>query len=143
MSTYPDERITGFIRKHHVMTLATVSENGPWCSNCFYAYSETENFFVFTSDEETRHVQEFNINKQVAASVVLETKVIGKIQGIQLTGTIEKPEGDLLERCRKRYLKRFPYAVLMQTTLWILRPEHIKMTDNRLGFGKKLKWNRD
>ena len=39
-------------------------------------------------------------------------------------------------------LKKFPYAVLMKTTLWILEIEYIKMTDNRLGFGKKLIWEK-
>jgi uncharacterized protein len=35
---------------------------------------------------------------------------------------------------------RFPVAALMDTRLWIVRLTFIKMTDNRLGFGKKLIW---
>ena len=35
---------------------------------------------------------------------------------------------------------RFPVAALMDTRLWILKLTHIKMTDNRLGFGKKIIW---
>jgi hypothetical protein len=30
----------------------------------------------------------------------------------------------------------------MNTTLWKLRVDYAKMTDNRLGFGKKLIWER-
>jgi uncharacterized protein YhbP (UPF0306 family) len=30
----------------------------------------------------------------------------------------------------------------MDTTLWILSIDYLKMTDNRLGFGKKLLWEK-
>jgi uncharacterized protein YhbP (UPF0306 family) len=136
----PDERILKMLKKHHVLTLATSLNNQPWCASCFYAWMSTENAFVFTTDETTRHGQESLENKKVAANIYLETKVIGKIRGVQVAGIIEKPEGDLLERVRRRYLKRFPYARLMETTMWVLRPNILKMTDNRLGFGKKLIW---
>jgi uncharacterized protein len=141
-STSPEKRITEFIKKHHVLTLATTSATEPWCCNCFYAYLEDENALVFTSDKDTRHVKEFLLNTNVAGSVVLETRIIGKIQGIQFTGNVSKPEGEMMDKCHKRYLRRFPYAALMETSLWILNLEYIKMTDNRLGFGKKLVWGR-
>ena len=32
--------------------------------------------------------------------------------------------------------------MLMETRLWIVRLTYIKMTDNRLGFGRKLIWTR-
>jgi uncharacterized protein YhbP (UPF0306 family) len=42
----------------------------------------------------------------------------------------------------RAYLTRFPFAVLMNASLWIVEIHIIKMTDNRLGFGKKLFWER-
>jgi len=33
-------------------------------------------------------------------------------------------------------------AMLMDTTLWAVDLTHIKMTDNRLGFGKKIIWEK-
>ena len=69
--------------------------------------------------------------------------VIGKIRGIQFQGIVSEPEGDLLARSKNRYLKRFPVAALMDTRLWVVKLTHIKMTDNRLGFGKKLIWKSD
>jgi uncharacterized protein len=136
----PEKRITDFIREHHVLTLATSGNNTPWCAHCFYAYLEEENLLVFTSDEETRHIKEVRKNPEVAGSIVLETKIVGKIQGIQFRGTMEKPIGTLLKKTRSAYLKRFPYAILMHTSLWIIKLHYIKMTDNRLGFGKKRIW---
>jgi len=137
---FPEKRIVDFINEHHVLTLATSAENNPWCANCFYVYIEDENCFVFTSDDATKHVQDVLTNSKVAGSVVLETKTVGKIRGIQFRGIMEIPKNELAPKVKKAYLKKFPYAVLMKTSLWVLRPNYIKMTDNRLGFGKKLIW---
>lgn len=136
-----DSRIIKFFRKHHVLTIATSVGNEPWCANCFYAYLEAENALVFTTDTDTRHGREFTENPVVAGSVVLETMIIGKIRGLQFQGTVAEPEGELLSKAKSAYLKRFPVAALMDTRLWIVKLTHIKMTDNRLGFGKKLIWN--
>jgi len=135
-----DSRIIRFFRKHHVLTIATSVGNEPWCANCFYVYLEEENALVFTTDSTTRHGREFLENSLVAGSVVLETMVIGKIRGIQFQGKVSEPEGELLSKAKSAYLKRFPVAVLMDTRLWVVRLSYIKMTDNRLGFGKKLIW---
>ena len=138
-----DSRIIRFFRKHHVLTIATTVENEPWCANCFYVYLEKENSLIFTSGPDTRHGQEFLMNHLVAGSVVLETMIIGKIRGIQFQGIISEPEGDLHSDSKTAYLKRFPIAVLMDTRLWIVKLTYIKMTDNKLGFGKKLIWSAD
>jgi uncharacterized protein YhbP (UPF0306 family) len=137
-----DERIIRFFRKHHVLTIATSVNDEPWCANCFYVYLENENALVFTTDHETRHGKEFLKSKVVAGSVVLETPIIGKIRGIQFQGIVSEPQGELSDTVKKAYLKRFPVAMLMETHLWIVELTHIKMTDNRLRFGKKIVWER-
>lgn len=137
-----DKKIILFLKKHHVLTLATTIHNEPWCANCFYVYDEEENSFIFTSDDDTRHAREAIKNPIVAGSVVLETSVIGKIQGIQFQGELIKANGTALKTAKQKYLHRFPIASLMNTNLWILKLTLIKMTDNRLGFGKKLIWKK-
>jgi len=137
-----DERIIKFFRKHHVLTIATSVNNEPWCANCFYAYLEEENAFVFTTDNDTRHGKEFLKNPVVAGSVVLETMVVGKIRGVQFQGIVSEIDESLLPRAKKAYLKRFPVAILMDTHLWKVELTHIKFTDNRLGFGKKIIWEK-
>ena len=139
----PDKKIIEFFKKHHVLTLATCIDHQPWCANCFYAFLEEDAAFVFTSGYETRHIREVKENEKVAGSVVLETGIVNKIQGVQFSGRLELPGGEMAERARIAYLKRFPFAVLMETTLWVLYADHLKMTDNRLGFGKKLIWERE
>ena len=137
-----NRKIIRFLRKHHVLTIATSVGNKPWCANCFYVYLKDENAFVFTTDMETRHGQEFIKNPLVAGSVVLETRIIGKIRGIQFQGVVSEPDGGMLEKAGKAYLRRFPVAALIETKLWMVELTHIKMTDNRLGFGKKLIWSK-
>ena len=136
-----DSRIAAFIRRHHVLTLATCRENTPWCANIFYAWMAAENLFVFTTDITTRHGEEMGRNPEVAASIVLETNIVGLVRGVQVCGMAARPEGAELEKVRRAYLRRFPYAAMADLELWTLRPTHIKLTDNRLGFGKKIEWH--
>ena len=135
-----DKRVIRFFKKHHVLTIATSVENEPWCANCFYVYLEQENALVFTTDPATKHGIDFLKNPNVAGSVVLETMDIGKIRGIQFQGVVSEAEGELLSGAKWAYLKRFPPAALMDTHIWVVRLTFIKMTDNRLGFGKKIIW---
>ena len=139
----PEKRIVDFIKEHHVLTLATSFEEEPYCANCFYVYLESENSLVFTSDYNTKHIRQASHNIYVAGSIVLETDIIGKIQGIQFQGIINEPKGELYSKVRKAYLKKFPVAMLMKTTLWVVDLTFLKFTDNRLGFGKKLIWEKE
>lgn len=132
-----DKKITSFVKKHHVLTLATVGKSGmPYVANCFYAYDSQRNLFIFTSDVTTRHGAEMLDNPNVALSIPLETRVVGRVQGIQICGIAKR--GD--DEARATYIKRFPYAAVAPLTLWAVRPTMMKLTDNTLGFGKKLIW---
>ena len=139
----PSKKIIDFINHHHVLTLATSVNNIPYCANCFYVYLEDANTFVFTSDMKTKHVEDALQNKKVAGSVVLETSIVGKIQGIQFQGEMKLPEGEKKKTVNKAYMKKYPFAKLMNTKLWVIDLSFIKLTDNRLGFGKKLIWEKE
>lgn len=137
-----DEPIRRFLSRHHVMTLATVDAAGDaWCSNEFYAFDAVRGLLIFTSGMETAHAAHMERCGRVAASVVLETRIVGRVQGCQIRGTAAR--GD--DEARRHYLRRFPYAAAMmpQTEVWAVRIDYMKFTDNTLGFGKKLIWQRD
>ncbi|MDP3301383.1 MAG: pyridoxamine 5'-phosphate oxidase family protein [Sulfuricurvum sp.] len=134
-----DEKIRKFISKHHLLSLATFGES-LWCCSAFYAFDIDTATFIIASDEQTHHIQNIKKNLRVAGTVSQETKVVGKIQGIQFTGEIRRVTD---EKEHALYLDRFPYARAMNPTLWKIELETIKMTDNTLGFGKKLIWNRE
>ena len=132
-----DERIVKFIKKHHVLTLATTNSQGePYTANCFYAYDSKRNKLIFTTDDDTRHGREMIERCKVAVNIVLETRVVGRVQGLQICG--QAMRGD--DEAKKSYIKRFPYAMAMPLNLWMVEPTMMKLTDNTLGFGKKLIW---
>ena len=133
-----DQRIIDFIKRHHVLTLATVSNEGePYCAACFYAYDKEHNRLIFTSDDTTRHAQQMLQSAKVAIGITLETRIVGKVQGAQICGIALRGN----DEDRKIYVKRFPYAAVAPLNLWAVEPTFIKLTDNTLGFGKKLIWN--
>jgi uncharacterized protein YhbP (UPF0306 family) len=132
------EKIERFIHEHYLLSLATMGER-LWCCSMFYAYDPQSVSFIVASDETTEHMKNVAQNIHVAGTVALETKTVGKIQGIQFTGVIEKCS-DGLETI---YFKAFPYARIMNPILWVIRLDEVKMTDNTLGFGKKITWKRE
>jgi uncharacterized protein YhbP (UPF0306 family) len=136
-----DPKIIEFINEHHVLSLATTAQNQPYIANCFYVFEASINTFYFTSDPKTRHSSEAIANAQAAASIVLETKTVGKIQGLQITGTVNMLHESQSMHAKFLYLKAFPYAILHLETMWSLKVEFYKLTDNRLGFGKKILWS--
>ena len=83
---------------------------------------------------ESTGAQEAKHKAGVDARIV---RFLKKHQGLQLCGKAERAD----EAARRAYLKRFPYAVLAELTLWAIAPDFMKFTDNTLGFGKKLIWN--
>jgi len=138
-----DKRILSLIREHHIFTLAITRGPQPWCATCFYVYAEERNLFIFTSEDDTRHIRDAveTGNFLTAGAIALETKMIGKIRGIQFSGIMHKLEGAELKTAKKQYLEKFPIACFSTLYLWGIKPDMIKMTDNRLGFGKKLIWH--
>ena len=135
----PEKKITDFIARHHVLTLATSTADGlPYCAACFYAYDKERNLFIFTSDDTTCHAQQMVANSNVACAITLETRVVGKVQGLQICGIARRGEAE----DRSVYVKRFPYAAVAPLNIWVVEPTFMKLTDNTLGFGKKLIWNR-
>lgn len=136
-----DAKILTFIQEHHVLTLATCDNNIPYCSHCFYTYDEKNNWFIVASDTSTRHITQVLTNPNVSVGIALETTMVGQIQGVQIEAMMSSFSSEEVKKANLLYLKKFPFALLKSTTLWKIQPFMIKMTDNRLGFGKKLIWN--
>ncbi|MDD4854786.1 MAG: pyridoxamine 5'-phosphate oxidase family protein [Sulfuricurvum sp.] len=129
-------KIEAFIANHHLLSLATCADE-LWCCSLFYAYNPEEITFIVATDTQTLHGNNVLKNHTVAGTVALETKTIGKIQGIQFCGNMT-----LCEESKGLYFAAFPFSRVMNPTLWEIRLDEIKMTDNTLGFGKKLLWKR-
>ena len=129
------EKITKFINEHHVLSLATSFNGDIDTCNLFYAFSKEEVSFVVASSEDTNHIKNILQNKNVAGTIVLETKTVGKIQGLQFKATFLALEN---KKLKKLYFKTYPYALALNPKLWQIKISYLKLTDNRLGFGKKI-----
>ncbi|MCK9472572.1 pyridoxamine 5'-phosphate oxidase family protein [Sulfurimonas sp.] len=137
MSPLELKKIASFLAKHHVLTLATSDALELNACNLFYAFDEEKVSFVVASSDDTTHIKNIFKNKKVAGTVVLETKIVGKIEGVQFKGEFLELEDECL---RRLYFKTFPYALAMNAKLWQIKVEYFKLTDNTLGFGKKIIW---
>ncbi|MEI6816933.1 MAG: pyridoxamine 5'-phosphate oxidase family protein [Bacteroidota bacterium] len=137
-----DPRMIKFLLKHHVLTLATVNDNEPYCCSLYYAFMDTHEMLVFMSNDETKHMTDVKHNNHVAGAIALESSV-AKVQGIQFQGMVEVLDGKLLVEAKNAYQKKFPMAKLMSGTVYGIALHKMKMTDNTLGFGKKLHWKKE
>ena len=132
MNTNKLEIIESFIKKHHVLTIATSYNNTPWCASSFYAYSNKT--FVIAGEKDTKHIKNGLQNNKVAGNIHLETKEIGKIEGLQFAGILKEAD----ENEKKLYFETFPFSKALRPALWSIKVSCFKYTNNKLGFGKKI-----
>ncbi len=131
-----DKKIINFIQKHHVLSCSFFTTEKIHSASCFYIFLENPPRFVVASNQDTLHVELARKNPKISGTIHLETKQIGKIQGIQFNGNWNEAKNSE----KKAYLKMFPYAIALNPELWCILIEYIKFTDNTLGFGKKLEF---
>jgi len=129
------KKITKFINTHHVMSLATTYENELSVCSLFYVYDEITNSFIIASSEKTTHIRHIKNNTQVAGNILLETEKLLKIQGLQFRGTFVELNA---KREKKLYFEKFPYSLALKPKLWSIKVNYFKMTDNKMGFAKKI-----
>ncbi|MQL49340.1 hypothetical protein BB987_04535 [Photorhabdus temperata] len=134
--------IRQYFARQHVFTLCTTAENDIWCASCFYVFDADKIALWFMTEPHTRHGEMMQINSQVAGTVAGQIRNIAQIKGIQFRGEAIRLEGEEDKVARARYCRRFPVAIAAKTPIWQLDLSEIKMTDNTLGFGKKICWQR-
>jgi uncharacterized protein YhbP (UPF0306 family) len=137
-----EEKIATYLKESKVLTLATSVDNEPYCAACFYAYDKVSHLLIFSSDNHTKHIVDAISNTRVAGTINTEVTTIVKIQGIQFTGDFINPSAEEAKGLQATYYEKFPFARAKPAPIWGIRLNYIKMTDNTLGFGKKLEWRR-
>jgi len=137
-----NERVIVFLKSCTNLTLATGKNSIPYCANCFYAYDEKQNLLVFKSDRDTNHIKQALENNNVAGTILPDKLEKAKIKGIQFNGKFIEAKDELLESIKKVYYKKYPFARAFAGELWAVEFTFIKMTDNTLGFGKKIEWRK-
>lgn len=135
-----DERIVKFLKKMHLASVCAIDDDGqPHAFSAFYAFDELNFSLLLASSNESSHVKFLKNSKLVAGTVALDTKIVGKIEGVQFQGVMSEASASE----REIYFKRFFYAKAMDPKIWCINLEKLKFTSNVLGFGKKIKWERN
>jgi uncharacterized protein YhbP (UPF0306 family) len=138
-------KIIAFLQEAKVLTYCTVVEDQPHCAPCYFSFLEQDDnyYLLFKSSADTQHIQEALINPKVAGSVLPNRKIeVSSNQGVQFKGLFIVDKEDR-GKLKKAYYTKFPYAKAVPGEVWSIQLDHLKMTDNTLGFGKKLKWSRE
>ena len=132
-----------YLAAHHVMSLATQGEDGPWAAAVFYAHDDFDLFFL--SSRTSRHARHIMDRPGVAAAIHENYGDWRAIRGIQLEGEATILEGADREAAISRYKQRFPFvatagelAEAFARVSWFrLRPARLYLIDNSKGFGQR------
>lgn len=142
MHRLPDN-IIHFIERHHVVSLATLDEQGLWCANCFYSFDSDNAGLIILSNTTTRHGKAMQAMPAISGTIAAQPESILDIQGIQFTARASLLQGQSAKQALQRYYTRHPLARLKKAEIWSLEFDSIKFTDNALRFGHKTRWQRD
>lgn len=137
------KHISTFLNGNHVLALCAAAEGEMWSANCFYVADTDSMTLYFMTELKTLHGALMHKNPRVVGTIAPQPESIALIKGIQYRGEAVILEGEADAAARKRYCQQFPIAAVMKAPVWALTLSEIKMTDNVLGFGKKLFWRRE
>lgn len=141
-------RIGIFLDQNYIMSLATLGPSGIHAANLLYARDNLS--LIWVSEPETRHSQNLESYRHVAATVAATTVDFDAIQGIQIHGAAQRKRLDndgsrLLGLLKDRYpaLKErsdsseAAHRALQHAEVYLLEPSSITFIDNTKKFGYK------
>lgn len=136
-----------YLEAHNVMTLATSGPEGAWAAAVFYASSDFTLYFV--SSPKSRHALDIERQPRVAAAIHEDYRDWRAIQGLQLSGDVERLEGQARDAMLACYRRKFGFldnpgaalapvlAALGKAACYRLRPSALYFIDNAAGFGQR------
>lgn len=145
------ERVEGYLRSHHTMTVATVSPlgNSPHAASVFYAI-DGELRLIFLSKPSSIHGSHIGDLGPVAITVTEHYGDWEMIQGVQLWGDAQLLSGASKAVALALYAARFPFVrdvlqrldlaeSLSETGVYRVEPIRAAFTDNTTGvFGREM-----
>lgn len=141
------KRALDYLATHHVMTLATAGESGPWAAAVFYAHHGFDLYFV--SSPRARHSIDVASRPAAAATVQEDYSDWRLIRGLQLAGEVHALAGDEAAFARGLYAQKFVVArgdsdgaeavnaALAKAVWYRFRAVRAFLIDNAVGFGKR------
>ena len=139
--------VADYLGGHHVMTLATQSQDGPWAAAVFYASDGCS--LIFLSSPTSRHCRNLAQDARCAPTIQEDYRDWQQIKGIQLEGRVSALDGEDERQARHLYGQKFPIAgplahvspaivkALARVRWFRLVPERFYFIDNSQGFGHR------
>jgi uncharacterized protein len=134
-----------YLEQHHVMSLATVGEEGVWVAAVFYVNDKFDLFFL--SAGHTRHGRNLAANPRAAATIQEDYHDWPAIKGIQLEGVVTLLTGEARQAAIERYTRKYPFladppdermkTALTRVNWYQLVPDRLYFIDNSKGLGHR------
>ena len=139
-----NKTIIQFIQEQTCAGICCIDETGkPYCFSCFYAFNAEKGLLYFKSSKESHHAALLMKNPAVAGTILPDKLSTLIVKGLQFEGIVLGKEHPLVKNASVFYHKAKPMALAVPGEIWIVSIDRIKMTDSTLGFGKKIKWERE
>lgn len=138
-----NEKIISFLEQQTCATICCIDEEGkPYCFSCYYVFSKENYVLYFKSSTEAFHSALLAKNP-IIAGTIMPNKVSQLVtRGIQLQGEMLPQQHPLTKDAYAQYHKKFAVALAIKGEVFTIQVNEIKMTDSKLGFGKKIYWKR-
>ncbi len=143
MNMIPDP-IRRFLKAEKFATISCIDEYGaPYCFNCMYVFDAKNSLLFFKSSTTSRHSALIDTDPRVAGTILPVKPDLLALKGIQFTGRVLDANDTLCRNAVMKYHMAFPLAVSMSGKVFVVEVNEIKLTDNSIGFGKKVNWNKN
>jgi uncharacterized protein len=141
-----NELVHGYLKQHHVATLAT-SDESIWAAAVFYVNDGYTIYFL--SSPTSRHCRNLARNARVALTIQEDYADWPEIKGVQLEGEASEISGSEEHHARLLYGQKFPVVgKLAQAPAAIVKamakvrwykvvPTRLYFIDNSAGFGRR------
>jgi uncharacterized protein YhbP (UPF0306 family) len=138
-----NNQIKEFVEHQSCASLSCVDDNGrPYSFNIFYAFNVYERLLYFKSADETRHAELMKSHPFVSGTILPDKMNHLHMRGVQFEGAILPADHPQSANSEANYYHKHPFASAMPGNVWAIKINHIKFTDNSLGFGKHFTWVR-
>ena len=141
------QTVADYLSTHHVATLATHGEQGPWAAAVFYARDNAS--LIFLSSPNSRHCLNLAQNPRCAATIQEDYHDWRAIKGIQMEGQVRQLHDEEERDAQQLYQKKFPFInplgnvapqilkAVARVRWFRLEPECFYFIDNSKGFGHR------
>jgi len=103
----PDELADQYLGEQHMMQLATLAGDQPWCCTVYYVHDKDRNLY-WASLPSRRHSQEIAQHNKVASAIAVKFTKGEKVIGIQVSGTAEQLEpSETIRPVAEQYAEKF------------------------------------